>query len=1153
MLGRHVNRIKSIIHTRLQRNITIRPVAESHQYLVDDPEFHQFVDEMNSRFGGSRDILLQNRSVCDSKLSLRQDTAHIRNDMSWMGAETPPDLKDRFVEITGPLNDTKMVVNALNSGANGYMGDMEDSLSPSWSNIIGGMDNVYQAVRNKLQHKTDAKTYKLEDTFHNSATFHLRPRGLHLNEGNVVDDDGNPISAMIWDICSHLYHNHTVLNGCYFYLPKLETYEESEWVAKLLKDSHDFLGYSGKNTKVTALIETLPAIYQSEEIIYGLRDYLVGLNCGRWDYLYSFIQHQRRNSDLILPDRRLLTMDQNFLQDYIRKIVDDCNRRNVTPMGGMSAYLPSKDQTQNKQAMSQIIRDKQLEKRLGVKGAWVAHPRLVYPVRSVFSETPPPKNSPPTKNYPSPIVPISNSFPILDTTKPRPLYHSTLVSPKSDIVDPQDTNSNTSNSDIKQPAVKATLPSYNLTSVSSDILQRHNYTIGGLHDNLSVAIKYLDRWLNGTGAVAINGMMEDMATAEISCHQVKQWTHHGVLLKMSDGSYQKATPVLVTKCIDRLVPEASTLTRKLIRQYILDSDETHLSTFAYPYLDRQHGFKGIEFHQRQLTALQTDYSIQSGVEITKHRGNFLTDFLYHSDDSHSYYQFLGTSSGISAVNVVAGGKGRVGPYSGGWQANAMKNRLGECLPDTLHVVPEEPADCAMELNNHLIRADAIQQNTETVDGVVNYQDIAMLADLEQGWSVPEKVRMSVKRCIQNGVNVIHIEDQGERKRCGHLGDKELATLEDYKIILRSANLAAQEVLGSEQAHNQWVRFVARTDAYSAKRIVNSANLHNPSHLEYGFIDWVRGASPDGKYLYLRQGINPETGNTWGLDLSIHRGIEVVRAGLASHVWMETPDADLSIAKSFIEGVNRGLESDGLVAHGLYNHSPSFDWDLKFFQEAEPLVNSIMDWVKEQSYSKPSINGLRDHLAMSGDQVQGDHLFSDDALSQILVYANNSVKTQHQRGEDLQRLRGDLKNDKHVDTFYGYEVNQHLETILQDRVSSRDRLTTTIVGERLRLFEPQLASFGYNLHLITLPEFHVLAHNMYKLSKDFSEDGIKAYVTQVQRPERQTHLNDPEYTYYKHQSATGTGLEATFSEAVGSSDTNMLGDSTEADDLRSRIK
>ena len=257
----------------------------------------------------------------------------------------------------------------------------------------------------------------------------------------------------------------------------------------------------------------------------------------------------------------------------------------------------------------------------------------------------------------------------------------------------------------------------------------------------------------------------------------------------------------------------------------------------------------------------------------------------------------------------------------------MGNRLNMCLPDTLHVAPEESANCAREINNHLHRADSVQ-NIQKLDNpdlrTVNYYDMAMLCDLEQGWCTPEKVRIATLLAIQNGINVIHIEDQGEKKRCGHLGDKELNTYDDYALIMRSANLAAQELLGPEQADKKWVRFVARTDALSAKRIHYSAKLLDPSNPEHKFVDFERGPTTDGKYLYLKQGINEETGNSWGLDLSIYRGARVIDEGLATHVWMETPDADLSVAKAHMDGINEILMPKGKRAQSLYNHSPSFD-------------------------------------------------------------------------------------------------------------------------------------------------------------------------------------------------------------------------------------
>jgi isocitrate lyase len=504
---------------------------------------------------------------------------------------------------------------------------------------------------------------------------------------------------------------------------------------------------------------------------------------------------------------------------------------------------------------------------------------------------------------------------------------------------------------------------------------------------------------------------------------------------------------------------------------------------------------------------------------------------------------------------VAGGKGVVGPYAGGWQHNAMKNRLNMCLPDTLHVSPEESANCAAEINNHLHRADAVQ-NIQKIDNpdlnTVNYYDMAMLCDLEQGWCTPEKTRIATLLAIQNGINVIHIEDQGEKKRCGHLGDKELNTYDDYALIMRSANLAAQELLGPEQADKQWVRFVARTDALSAKRIHNSQLLYSNLNPENKFIDWEKGTSPDGKYLYLKQGINPETGNSWGLDLSIYRSSRIVDEGLASHVWMETPDADLNVAKAFMDGVNNILLPKGKRAYGLYNHSPSFDWDVKFFAEAEILADKIIEWSKRKIKRIDNINSinpdeLHNMLCKEGEIIQGDHLFNNDELDSMCLNIIDYHMTEDKWHDNLKSL-----SKSNYEGFNSKEVDKYLTKKLQQGFSPKKEISNIIVERRLKEFGNQLSSFGCNMHLITLPEFHITAYNMHTLSQDFSDNGINAFVERTQRPERIHSENDNTYTYYKHQTATGTGVEAAFNQAVGSHDVNILNDSTEQDDIKKRF-
>jgi len=396
--------------------------------------------------------------------------------------------------------------------------------------------------------------------------------------------------------------------------------------------------------------------------------------------------------------------------------------------------------------------------------------------------------------------------------------------------------------------------------------------------------------------------------------------------------------------------------------------------------------------------------------------------------------------------------------------------------------------------------------------------------------------------------VIHIEDQGDKKRCGHLGDKELNSYEDYSVIMRSANLAAHE-MGVQND----VTFVARTDAYSAKRIHYSEQLRDPDHPEHKFIDWARGPTPDGKYLYLKEGINEDTGRRWGLELAIYRCTKVVDDGLASHVWMETPNADLQVAKDFLTGVNANLALKGKLARGLYNHSPSFDWDIKFVSEAKPLAEIVAREMKAnilniEDLSSIEVNNslveaVRRCLAENGKPVQGDDRYSDAAIRNMVPHLIDYALGEQNFFEQYDICSSNLRAGSYASALKKLRDNSVFRPV--------DALTDIIVDERLILFGPMLASFGYNLHLITLPEFHVTAFHMHDLASRFKTNGIEAFVSTTQRPERIRMTEDPSYTYYKHQTATGTGVEAAFNKAVGSSNVNALSASTESDDLKKR--
>lgn len=1116
LLSKHKSSIRIPIN---HRNISIISKSKTMEHLFT-PGALQFLDTLISKHKDHHYKLVQNRSN-NIVNDFREDTVCIREDLSWKGPSIPDDLKCRHVELTGPASDTKMFINSLNSQADCYMADIEDSLSPTWNNVVNAHDNIYQSIRGTISYKNKDKHYCVKG---DTPTMLVRTRGLHMNEYNVLDDEGEPVPAMLFDMGLHMYHNSKMLStgnsrtrgGVYFYLPKIENYEEAVYINQVFNDMQEMVNLPSGTIRATVLIETFPAIFQTDEIIYGLKEHISGLNCGRWDYIYSFIK-KNTDPELVLPDRDLLTMDTPFMNSYVKQIVKSCHTRGIHAMGGMSALLPSKQKSKNKKIINKVLNDKNFEIEEGCDGAWVAHPHLIEPVKSLF----------------------------MDSLNSKDNQISSNVNKDSHI------------------------SSESLKNISNNLLNEKNYTEENLKKNLSISLQYIYEWLNGNGAVEINGIMEDLATCEISLFQVKDWLNKNIFYKKSidniendQAKYEKLTldkfNQILDEEYDKLVDTLDINDNKLvsskeiIKKYVLDTKSEFLIDKANDYLNLRHNFQGIIFKQSGLNRLSGTKSI-SGLDLTKHRGDYLNDFMFNSDELHPYYQFLGTTTGISAVNVVAGGKGKIGPYVGGWQINAMKNRLNDTLPDTLHVSPEEPGNSAIELNNHLETADKIQylnQSNNNHNKNVNFYDLAMLADLEQGWSNPEKVRQSVKNSIKNGINIIHIEDQGIFKRCGHLGDKELAPLHEYIMILKAANYAAQELLGNDQAIHQWVRFVARTDALSAKRIMYSSLLKDENHPDHKFIDWNRGLTEDGKYLYLKEGTNPETGNSWGLDLSITRCTEVVKQGLASHVWMETPNADLSVAKTFLETVNKNLEIYDKKAYGLYNHSPSFDWDVKFYEEALPLANKIIKFYSDNIYQKDislemSINMLKKWLNSFGDRIQGDHLYSNEALTKIL-FATNDYVNGHTSQIVLDKLK--LNNYELLNSYYLDNCVNLLKTNFK---SPTDIICDEIVSQRLKNFEPMLASFGFNAHLVTLPEYHVIAYNMYELANDFKDNGIYSYVNQVQRPERIRYENSDNYSYYKHQTATGTGLEAEFNLQVGSTNSKILSGSTETDDDHKR--
>jgi malate synthase len=458
------------------------PVPGSDDVLT--PEALEFLAGLERAFRDERarllDLRADRQAAIDggAELGFPESTAVIREDRSWRVAETPPDLQDRRVEITGPA-EPKMMINALNSGARVFMADLEDALSPTWSNVVGGQMALRDAVRGTLAFRSpEGKDYRVGER---PAQMLVRPRGWHLPERHVRVD-GEPISASLFDFGLYLFWNgrERLARGTapYFYLPKLQSHLEARLWNSVFLWGQDALGIPRGTIRATVLVETFPAAFEMEEILYELREHSAGLNAGRWDYLFSAIKTFRARDDVLLPDRSQLTMTVPFMRAYTRRLVATCHARGAHAIGGMAAFIPSRrDPEVNATAMARVRDDKDRESGDGFDGTWVAHPDLVPLATEVFDG-------------------------VLG-----------------------------SNPNQKDRSVE---PSTGSAAELTDLrVEGGKVTEAGVRSNISVALQYLDSWLRGNGAAAINNLMEDAATAEISRSQLWQWRVHGA--KLDDG------------------------------------------------------------------------------------------------------------------------------------------------------------------------------------------------------------------------------------------------------------------------------------------------------------------------------------------------------------------------------------------------------------------------------------------------------------------------------------------------------------------------------------------------------------------------------------------------------------------------------------------
>jgi malate synthase len=458
--------------------VSMLPSEEQDQEILSSGAV-QFLRELDRRFEARRRQLLEarrNRQADFDRGELPEflpETEHLRRS-DWVVAPIPPELLDRRVEITGPP-ERKMVINALNSGANVFMADFEDANAPTWNNCIEGQRNLRDAnLRTISWCSSEGRSYQLKP---NPAVLFVRPRGWHLLEKHFCFS-GAPMSASLFDFGLYFFHNHRILlkrgSAPYFYLPKMESY----WEARLWNDvflfAQEYVGLPAGTIRATVLIETIPAAFEMDEILYELRQHSAGLNCGRWDYIFSFIKKFRSRPEFVLPDRGTVTMEQPFLRSYVELLIHTCHRRGAHAMGGMAAQIPIRnDAAANEEAMERVRQDKLREVRAGHDGTWVAHPGLVPVAREIFDQHMPGRNQ---------------------------------------IRMPRERESRISGGDLLQ-------------------IPQGPITEAGLRRNIDVALQYIESWLRGNGCVPIYNLMEDAATAEISRAQLWQWIRHGAQLE----------------------------------------------------------------------------------------------------------------------------------------------------------------------------------------------------------------------------------------------------------------------------------------------------------------------------------------------------------------------------------------------------------------------------------------------------------------------------------------------------------------------------------------------------------------------------------------------------------------------------------------------
>lgn len=1043
----------------------LAPVNEERASVLTPAALH-FVASLSRQFEPTRQELLGSRERVQQELNagklpdFLEETRHVR-ESEWKVAPVPEAIQDRRVEITGPV-DRKMIINALNSGASCFMADFEDSNSPTWTNNVDGQVNLRDAVNKVIGYTNEqGKSYQLKEQ---TATLFVRPRGWHLPERHMLVD-GKPVSGSLFDFGLYFFHNAKTLarqqEGPFFYLPKLEHYHEARLWNDVFNFSQDRMGLSRGSVKATVLIETILAAFQMDEILYELRDHSAGLNCGRWDYIFSFIKKFRERPDFVLPDRSEVTMTQPFMKAYVDRLIQTCHRRGAHAMGGMAAQIPIKNDPQaNEEAMKKVREDKEREVKAGHDGTWVAHPGLVPVAKEIF-----------------------------DAHMKAP---NQINTPRRD---------------------EAKVAAADLLRVPQG-----NITEKGLRHNVSVGLQYLESWLRGQGCVPIFNLMEDAATAEISRMQVWSWLRHQAPVTWSDGKKKELSRDTLSKVLEEELGKVYKqigkkaydeskfkLASKLFIDMCTSSKPPEfLTSYAYPFIidpsltrhmvadgqlmngqEESNFWLEVEDVRRWWQDERWADTVRhySPEDVVRQRGTLQQDYASNQTAKKAWKLFSHlretkgyshTFGALDPVQVISMAPYLSTVYVSGWQCSSTASTSNDPGPD----LADYPMDTVPNKVDHLFRAQVFhdrkqrharfmmsREERNATPPVDYFRPI--IADGDTGHGGNTAIMKLTKLFIERGAAGVHFEDQKPgTKKCGHLAGKVLVSTREHIDRLAAARLQA-DIMGTDTL------VVSRTDAEAATLL--DSNVDERDH------PYILG-TPNGALPALNDLLTD----------AIAKGATKEDIQSLTEKWME--EAQLS---TYHEAVANHLQNEKRDAASY----------LKEWEKARKLGHSkarelakdlgvSLPWCWDKPRTREGYYRLQNGIPVSIDRAIAFRPYAD------LLWMETSVphlKDAKEFAEGVKRVYPNAMLAYNLSPSFNWSAHGMTDSDIEN-------------------YTKQLASYGFVWQFITVAGFHSDGLIATQLARDYAKRGMLAYVERIQRTEEREQI--PTLT---HQKWSGTQL------------------------------